>query len=72
MLDLVLPLIGSRPRSVKSFRKFFQVAPSETVEVIATLTVDQRITADLAKAVQNGKLVDLSVREDTVFVDLTL
>ena len=71
MMDLVLPLIGSTPRSVKSFRKHFEPLP-EPVEVVATLTVDQRIAANLAKAVQNGKLVDLSVREDTHFVDLTL
>jgi hypothetical protein len=42
-----------------------------TVEVVATLTLDQRLADNLAVAVQNKKLVDLSVREDTVFIDLT-
>jgi hypothetical protein len=70
MWDLLLPLIGSKPRSVKSFSRHFN--PLETVEVVATLSVDDRITANLALAVQSGKLVDLTVREDTHVVDLTL
>ena len=59
-------------RGKAAFKKAARAAIPEPVEVVATLTVDQRIAANLAKAVQNGKLVDLSVREDTHFVDLTL
>jgi len=69
MWDLLLSAVGTKPRSVKSFRKYF---PTPTVEMVAILTVDERIAANLAKAIESGKLVDLSVREDTHFVDLTL
>lgn len=70
MLHEVLNAVGSKPCSVRTFRKYMKRQPA-SVEVVATLTLDQRLADNLAVAVQNKKLVDLSVREDTVFVDLT-